>query len=164
MDCLKRTLLHLNSKIAFVYYYIDIALEKISSDKNEVELQTMGTVETSYDLENDIIQINYTTDWTYTFFFERKMNTNISKLIDEFKLKEKDEYLIFAKLGNIDITDRLNKLIGPNAVHLKYNDIKICWFLTNKELLEFKELNITDGMGTDKIYESAYDYLKLDII
>lgn len=163
MNCLKRTLLYINSKTVFVYYYIDIALEKISSN-NEVELKTMGTIDASYDLETDIIQINYTTDWTYTFYFDRKMNINISNLIDEFKLKEKDEYLIFAKLGDVDVTDRLNKLIGPNAIHLKYNDIKISWFLTNKELLDFKELNITDGMGTDKIYESPYDYLKLDII
>jgi hypothetical protein len=128
--------------------------------------------EMTYDCEHDLIKIKYYFDNKEYVLCINRMNPIIVKEIINKELKrelKRDmaiDYIINADLnGTISITDRINKYIGTNGFHLKYDCIKIKYFLTSEEIDNFEKLTITDTNCNDHTYVSVEDNLDiLDII
>ena len=71
---------------------------------------------------------------------------------------------MMAELNGVDITKRLNMYVGSEGCHLRYNDIKIKWFLTEEEQQSFEKLIIIDSMCNEKEYKSINDSLDLELM
>ena len=128
--------------------------------------------EMTYDCEHDLIKIKYNFDGKEYVLCINRMNPVIVKEIINKELKrelKKDlamDYIIHAELnGSIELTKRINKYIGANGFHLKYDNIKIKYFLTPDEIKNFQKLAITDTNCNDHTYYSVEDCLdNLEII
>jgi hypothetical protein len=153
--------LYFYKQSGYMFYLLDILYQKINIEDEEDKEDLINL----YDIENDIIKVQYLIEncHNYIFCFDRKDDINIKEIYEELiQSKENQGYLMYAELNNKDVTERLNKHLGPEGCHLNYNKFKIKWFLDNYEIENFEKLSIIDSMGNEKEYKNLNDFLKLN--
>jgi hypothetical protein len=152
--------LYFYKKSGNMFYLLDILHQKMINNLEEEDEEDLINL---YDIDNDIIKVQYLIENViYIFCFDRKDNINIKEIYEEFIKKDNQEYLMYAELNNKDVTERLNKHLGPDGCHLNYNNFRIKWFLNNYEKENFEKLSIIDLMGNEKEYKNINDFLKLN--
>ena len=149
--------LYLYNQSGYMFYLLDILYQKINIEDEEDLIKK----DNIYDIENDIIKLQYLVEnFNYIFCFDRKDDINIKEIYEELiQVKEYQGYLMYAELNNKDITERLNKYLGSEGCHLNYNNFRIKWFLDNYEMENFNKLSIIDSMGNEKEYKNINDFL-----
>lgn len=118
-----------------------------------------------YDYENDIIKIRYVHKNKNYIFCINRVNPIIVKEIIEKELKKNEitmDYIISAEMNShIDLTKKINMYIGNNGCHLKYNQLKIKYLLTEEEIKNFKSLTLMDNFCNEKTYNSVEDFIEI---
>lgn len=165
----ENTLLYFYTKMGYMFYLLDIFYQKMiedlekEEDNDDLNANEDGVID-HYDIENDIIKIQYFIGETkYIFCIDRKNDMNIKEVYEKLLKKHEhaciDEYLMYAELNGKEITKRLNKYLGPSGYHLKYNNFQIKWFLHNYEIESFSKLSIIDSEGNEKEYKNINNFL-----
>lgn len=155
--------LYFYSKSGYIFYLLDLLNQKIIEGLEDDEEEEEDLLNL-YDIDNDIIKVEYIIEkkHKYIFCIDRKNDINIKEIYEKLMKKTYEEYFMYVELNGHDITERLNKYVGPNGVHLNYNNLKIKWLLTNNEIENFKKLIIMDQNGNEIIYKTYEDFLKIN--
>ena len=141
--------------------------EKYYENSTDIVKEDIPITKHEFNYEMDIIKVRYEIkDKSYIFCINRTNPLNLKNVVETEleEIKVIEDYVMTAELNGKDITSRINMYIGSNACHLKYNDLKIKYFLTQEEIDCFEKFYIMDSMCNEKEYKSFDDLLDLEIV
>lgn len=171
---LSNFLLYLQSKSMNAFYYYDVVCDYFcpTKPKNYNLITGMNYKQHSiYDIYNDIIIINYKLDGvTYTLHVDRKHKKDIPEIMAEIESHHEEngieDYYLSATIQftdrTEDITHKLNRVSGPDGIHLNYSSFNIKWMLDPVEISEFQLLETLNKDVDEHEYTSHDSYLKTD--
>jgi hypothetical protein len=145
------------SYIKTIFYYVDEIYENYCKKPEDIdeETETECSFYTEYDIDNDMIIIQYTNcdGKKYILNTERTCDINLKDEIEILKDTSNDDFFLYCNLNGKDITSRLNKYAGPSGKHLDISPCKISYILTQEEKNTFTSLEVVDYMGNDCVYQ-----------
>jgi hypothetical protein len=145
-----------------IFYWYDLFYQKFyqSNNKEEEEIFEEKHI---YDLENDVIIINYMIEKNqkYQLKIKRKLDINLKKEIEILKKTNENQFTILSAILNesTDITIRLIKILGPNNKHDLICKLQIKNLLNKEEINNFQNLEIMDMNCNIKTFNNLNDYI-----
>ena len=166
VDLLQRAALFLyKQSVPFIVLFDDLYQKYFEEKQENINLEKSSKY--IFDYELDIIKVNYNiNDKQYIFCINRTNPLNLKKIVETEleEIKETEDFILSCELNGRDITNRLNMYVGSEGCHLKHNDLKIKYFLTQEEIDNFEKLFIIDSMCNETEYHSVNDLLDLDVL